>query len=469
MRTGKKKFLRMLQKGTGKTAALLLAAAVLGSNFNIGMAGNAGTEAKAAFRIMDDEDDDSEYSDDPNDPDNFSDPNDPDDPDESDDPNESDSEETEDDTEDSSDYSSLWAPQVTSIKNVNKTSVKLSWNAVYGAKKYAVQYALNEKFTKSVKKVTVTKKTCTVKKLKQGKTYYFRVCGVDSKGNAGSFSETKTVFVMGNLKTIKITSKKNLMSLQEELDKALANPKLKYEITLPKGKYTIERSLHVYSNTTLILKGVTITRKSLEGAMFLFGDGYGGKYSMGKNITLKGGVLHGGTGSNKADICCFTHIQNITFDGITFKYLPKKKLRPGMKNTHMIEFAGCKKVMIKNCKFYNNKNCLDNNEAVQLESLYPAQAGTTSAYFGKRDGTQCSNITIKKCLFSGFAYGCGSNHLNPKDHFKNIKILNNTFIGAKKYAICLFGYRNVLIKGNKLKNSGSLVQNQNSTGVKIIK
>ena len=48
-----------------------------------------------------------------------------------------------------------------------------------------------------------------------------------------------------------------------------------------------------------------------------------------------------------------------------------------------------------------------------------------------------------------------------------MKFLNNTFVGAKKYAICLFGYRNVTIRGNRLKNSGSLYQNQNSTGVHV--
>ena len=73
------------------------------------------------------------------------------------------------------------------------------------------------------------------------------------------------------------------------------------------------------------------------------------------------------------------------------------------------------------------------------------------------------NVTIQKCYFKGFRYGCGSNHLHKKDHFKGMKFIGNTFVGASKYCICLYGYRNATIRGNKMKNCGSLVQNQNST------
>lgn len=72
-------------------------------------------------------------------------------------------------------------------------------------------------------------------------------------------------------------------------------------------------------------------------------------------------------------------------------------------------------------------------------------------------------VTIQKCYFKGFRYGCGSNHLHKKDHFKEMKFIGNTFVGASKYCICLYGYRNATIRGNKMKNCGSLVQNQNST------
>ncbi len=450
MRFGKNKLLGFFKKGMCLGLSLFMAFSVCPGVYTE-------TEAKSAgSKILseDDEDDGDDFSDDEKDDEDNDEKIEEDEYDSSDDDHG-------DDTED------LYSPSVTSAKNVKKT-IKLEWQSLYEAESYEIECALNRNFTKSKQTKSTQKTTCTFSGLKSGKTYYLRVRGKKGKTN-GRWSETTEVFVLGNAKSVKITTGKNLASLQEALDKALENPGIKYNITVPKGKYTVERSLHIYSNTTLNLKGVTLVRKTLEGAMLLFGTGNGGKYSMGKNIAVKGGTLDGGTGSNKSDICCFSHIQNITFEGITFKYMPKKKLRPGMKNTHMIEFGGSKNVKIRKCKFFNNKNCLENNEAVQLESMYAAQAGTTSAYFGKRDGTQCSNVAIEKCYFSGFSYGCGSNHLNAKDHFKNMKFIGNTFVNAKKYAICLFGYRKVLIKGNKLKNSGSLVQNQNSTGVKVSK
>lgn len=61
------------------------------------------------------------------------------------------------------------------VKNKKKKTASLTWKKVSGAKGYEVQYALNKKFTKQKKSKLVTKPKLTVKKLKKGKTYYFRV------------------------------------------------------------------------------------------------------------------------------------------------------------------------------------------------------------------------------------------------------------------------------------------------------
>lgn len=360
----------------------------------------------------------------------------------------------------------LYAPYWKDAKNVNKTSAKLSWDKVYDADSYEIECALNDKFTSNKTVQVVSGTSCTFTKLKAQKKYYFRVRSKRLE-YVSDWSYTTNIYIFGNSNTMKITTEKNIESIREALSLAATTSKIKYEITVPKGKYVVYNSLHIYSNTTLILKGVKLVRSNTIAPIFRFGFEGKGKYSAGKNITLKGGVLDAGKASDVGGLCIFTHINKITFDGVVFKYLPKKKLTAGMRNPHMIEFAGSKNVTIKKCKFYNNKNCFFNNEAVQLESMYPS--GTTPSNFGKTDGTQCKNVTIKNCYFKGFNYGCGSNHLNAKDHFTNMKFINNTFVNSNKYAICLFGYRNVLIKGNKLINSNCLVQNQNSTNVKIEK
>lgn len=263
-----------------------------------------------------------------------------------------------------------------------------------------------------------------------------------------------------------------VIDVQEALDTAHRDGENSYVIKVPKGTYkmTSGRGLAVYSNTTLDLRGVTYKGEKFIHNMITIGNSFAKGYNGGHDITILGGVFHAGTSTMAApDLCLFSHVSNVTIDGTTFKYLPKKKLPAGQRNTHMIEFAGSKNVTIKNCKFYENSNCYENNEAVQIESLQNEKklVATTPANLGKRDGTQCKNVTIRSCYFSGFRYGCGSNHLSKKDHYTNMKFLKNTFVGAKKYAICLFGYRKVTISGNKLKNSGSLYQNQNSTGVQV--
>lgn len=65
---------------------------------------------------------------------------------------------------------------VLKVKAKKKKAV-LSWKKVSGAKGYQIQYSLHKKFKKA-KKITIKKarlKKYTVRKLKKGKTYYFRI------------------------------------------------------------------------------------------------------------------------------------------------------------------------------------------------------------------------------------------------------------------------------------------------------
>ena len=63
-------------------------------------------------------------------------------------------------------------PKITYYKNASKNSVKLKWGKVKGASGYQVYMKVGKKY----KKVYSGKKlTCTVKKLKKGKTYQFKV------------------------------------------------------------------------------------------------------------------------------------------------------------------------------------------------------------------------------------------------------------------------------------------------------
>lgn len=257
-------------------------------------------------------------------------------------------------------------------------------------------------------------------------------------------------------------------TVQNAIYYAQADKKHAYVIKVPKGTYKYDRCFSITGkNLTVDFTGVTYKRESYAGHFLSIGQ-TGKKYNGAKNITIKGGTFDNGTGSYSADLCVISHAENIKIKGSVFKFLPKKKLGASGGNAHMIETSAVNKLTIQNCKFYNNTNCKFNNEAIQMESNQNEKSMLAHAkIFTDRDGTTTKNVTIQGCYFQGFRYGCGSNHLSSKDTFTNMKFLNNTFVGATKYAICLYRYKGVKISGNKLKNSGSLYQNQHSTGISV--
>ncbi|MBO5303708.1 MAG: fibronectin type III domain-containing protein [Lachnospiraceae bacterium] len=64
------------------------------------------------------------------------------------------------------------------VKKIGNRKVKLSWKRNKKVTGYQIQYATNKKFTKNKKKITLKKNKknkYTIKKLKAGKKYYFRV------------------------------------------------------------------------------------------------------------------------------------------------------------------------------------------------------------------------------------------------------------------------------------------------------
>ena len=79
-------------------------------------------------------------------------------------------------------------------KNITKKSITIKYSKLANAKKYQIQYALNKKFTKSVKTKSTRKLTYKIKKLKSKKTYYVRVRGINGKV-IGKWSNSKKIKV----------------------------------------------------------------------------------------------------------------------------------------------------------------------------------------------------------------------------------------------------------------------------------
>lgn len=110
------------------------------------------------------------------------------------------------DGEASESESSVTKPAATKIKKVTplKKSFKLTWKRVTkNSNGYEIQYALNKKFTKSKKTVTVKKNKITkktVKKLKANKKYFVRIRAyrvVNGTKYYSKWSKIKTVKVKG--------------------------------------------------------------------------------------------------------------------------------------------------------------------------------------------------------------------------------------------------------------------------------
>lgn len=80
---------------------------------------------------------------------------------------------------------------VKGLRIVNQKPLKLiiTWLPETTVKGYEVQYAMNKKFTRSLKKKTVKTTYCTVKKVKRSKTYFVRVRAYKLQGTKKIYSK----------------------------------------------------------------------------------------------------------------------------------------------------------------------------------------------------------------------------------------------------------------------------------------
>ena len=131
------------------------------------------------------------------------------------------------------------------VKKATTTTVKLSWKKVTGAEKYKVYYSTNGKKWKSK---TTTKTSITIKKLKSGKQYRFKV-----KAVAGNYSGTASKVVKKTTKVKKVT----ISSLKSAKKKQAT---LKWKKVTNASGYVIE-----YSTSKKFTKKTTKTVKIKKG------------------------------------------------------------------------------------------------------------------------------------------------------------------------------------------------------------
>lgn len=219
-------------------------------------------------------------------------------------------------------------------------------------------------------------------------------------------------------------------------------------IKIPKGKYKLKDQLQVYSNTHVVMNGVTLVRTNVAGSNSMVrlssttsGEctGYGGF----TNITFEGGTWddNGSTGA----IMRFGHANKITLKNVTFT---------NVKNKHHVEIAACRDVLITGCTFKNfmgNWDSKTNYEALQFDIM---KSNHFSGY-PEDDETPCRDITVTGCTFKKVQRGMGTHSAIIGSYFENMNFTDNTFSNIAGYAIICTNYRNSTVSGNKITDAGS--------------
>ena len=225
-----------------------------------------------------------------------------------------------------------------------------------------------------------------------------------------------------------------------------------YRITIPKGTYTSSTQLKLWSNTYVIMNGVTIKHTDTESVMLRFGNksdldsnpvtGYNGF----QNIQIEGGTFDG-NGIDQA-LIKIGHCKNISFKNVTFK---------NVKNSHMLEAGACYGLTVDNCSFSGfsgDWGATQNYEAVQFDVTDP-KGEHFDGYKSNNDETTCNNITVKNCTFKNLQKGMGVHTGIVNRYCNNVYFENNTFENITGYAIIGTNFTNSRINSNTIKNCGS--------------
>lgn len=218
-----------------------------------------------------------------------------------------------------------------------------------------------------------------------------------------------------------------------------------YKITVEPGSYDLRSSLHIYSNTTLSLYNVTLTRnKESISNMIRTGDDTASNkgltgYSPNSNITVEGGTLNGGSTSNT--MIKVTHATN-------FRMISCDVCN--VKNAHMMEVAAVDGFKIQNCTFKDQVMDVDNvgYEAIQLDiPKYGHIFGCRSEALNIRD------VRIEGCYFDNCPRAIGTHTQILNNPFDGIVITNNTFTNLKSVAIQAENWKNVEISNNRIEST----------------
>ena len=249
----------------------------------------------------------------------------------------------------------------------------------------------------------------------------------------------------------------------------ILNNNVKKTVVLPKGKYEIDRTIHIGNDTAIEATGTKYKLVS-AGKNIFNNDCTGPEYGCLKNFSINGGSwdVAGMTAQKKAFTSFrFAHATNLKLSNmeITSNYI-----------NHALEIIACKNVVIDgvniDCLGSPKKNCSEEN--IQIDLATPKTAPQL-VKFGKKyvQGQTCHNVTIKNCNVTGSRGICANT--TPADNQKwytkyhsNISVINCTITGATSEALVLQNCKGVTVKYNKIVSNSKRLNDVHSIGLNIL-
>ncbi|WP_295157284.1 glycosyl hydrolase family 28-related protein [uncultured Ruminococcus sp.] len=218
------------------------------------------------------------------------------------------------------------------------------------------------------------------------------------------------------------------------------------KVVIPKGTYSVNRTLYVYSDTHVSMSGAVLRKDYTQAGPMLRNaqPNRVGGFDDAKNIIIEGGCLDGNGNDSMADFsnAKFGHMTNLLVKNVKFT---------GDLNAHHLELGGIRNVTVENCDFSDYRG-FRLKEAIQFDMM---NSENLFGGFAPFDDTTCTNVIIRKNNFHEVMRGIGSHSSTLGSYFTDFLIEDNTFTNITDCTILMQSYKNITVRRNTMNNVGS--------------
>lgn len=233
-----------------------------------------------------------------------------------------------------------------------------------------------------------------------------------------------------------------------------ATKKVPYKIIIPEGTYYLSSTLHIYSNTSLLMENVVLVRDFQEGPMLMSGNYMEDSPYIEQESDI---VIQGGTFDGNCSDALYKAVTK-SFSNLYFAYAKDIQII-GVKVSnnlggHYIDMKGVDNIIIRDCifdKYYMNKTVKDSERKEALKF------GTMELYSKEKEGEiikklSCNNILIQNNKFLDVFQGIGFDYIPDSRVYKNVSIHNNTFFSCRRETMILSSLYKSNIYKNRIEN-----------------